>query len=202
MSDFYITDTCTSDLCPFYQMLKSASNSQIYGFFSNSQIYKCVLLFFNFSNRRPMTSLAYALTLTNKLATYLRILEGHQKVTNKPLNWTVIHVWGSDFSRCQCSFEPPMQITILTTNQMFLKWSWRSGVSLDQMKSKMAILASDLATHFRLLQNYCMINHSTCQKCSSGPEVVALLWDHDIFDNVLFEKLLDMKSLDFPEMFF
>ena len=76
-------------------------------FFSNSQIYKCVLLFFNFSNRRPMTSLAYAITLTNKSATDLRILEGHQKVTDKPLNRTVI--WGNDFSRCQSSFEPPMQ---------------------------------------------------------------------------------------------
>ena len=33
MSDFYITDICTSDLCPFFQILKSMS------FLSNSQIY-------------------------------------------------------------------------------------------------------------------------------------------------------------------
>jgi len=45
MSDFYVTDICTSDLCGF----------------------------FIFSNRRPMTSLTNALILTNKTAIDLRI---------------------------------------------------------------------------------------------------------------------------------
>ena len=53
MSDFYITDICISDLCSFFkfsnrrlilksmtffQIIKSASDSQIYGRFSLSQI--------------------------------------------------------------------------------------------------------------------------------------------------------------------
>ena len=50
MSDFYVTDICTSDLCPFLK----------------------------FSNQCPMTSLTYALTLTNKSAIDLRIWKGHQ----------------------------------------------------------------------------------------------------------------------------
>ena len=48
MSDFYVTDICTSDLCPFFNsQFKSSSNSQIYALFqilksaSNSQIYGC-----------------------------------------------------------------------------------------------------------------------------------------------------------------
>ena len=40
MSDFYVTDICTSDLCPFLKFSNQCplSNSQIYGRFSLSQI--------------------------------------------------------------------------------------------------------------------------------------------------------------------
>ena len=38
MSNFYITDICTSDLCWVFLILKSVSNSEIYGSFSLSQI--------------------------------------------------------------------------------------------------------------------------------------------------------------------
>ena len=67
MSDFYITDICTSDLCP-------CSNSQIGVQFPN------LWSFLTFSNRCPMTSLAYALilTLTNKSAIDRRIWKGRR----------------------------------------------------------------------------------------------------------------------------
>jgi len=53
------------DICPF-------SNSQICIQFSN------LWPFLTFSNRRPMTSLTYALTLTNKSAIDLRIWKGRR----------------------------------------------------------------------------------------------------------------------------
>jgi hypothetical protein len=72
MSDFYFTDICTSDLCHFFssnslicvdfQILKLASNPQIYGLFSLSQ----------------MMSLTYTIALTNKLAIDRRIRKGSQ----------------------------------------------------------------------------------------------------------------------------
>ena len=67
MSNFYVTDICTSGLCPF-------SNSQIGVQLSN------LWPFLTFANWRPMTSLTYALTLTltNKSAIDLRIWKGRQ----------------------------------------------------------------------------------------------------------------------------
>ena len=60
------------------QILQSASNSQIFALFTNAQIgvhfSKCPFL--TFSNRCPMTSLTYALTLTNKSAIDLWIWKG------------------------------------------------------------------------------------------------------------------------------
>ena len=67
MSDFYVTDICTSDLS-FSQILKSMS------FIKFSNLWPLL----TFSNQCPMTSLTYALTLTNKSAIDLRIWKGHQ----------------------------------------------------------------------------------------------------------------------------
>jgi hypothetical protein len=81
MSNFYITDICTSDLCWVFLILKSVSNSEIYVLFSNSQIgvqFWNLWRFLTFSNQRPMTSLTYSLNLTNQLAIDLRIWKGHR----------------------------------------------------------------------------------------------------------------------------
>jgi hypothetical protein len=74
MSDFYVTDICTSELCPFlkFSNLCPLSNSQIGIQFSN------LWPLLTFSNQCPMTSLTYDLTLTNKSAIDLRIWKGHQ----------------------------------------------------------------------------------------------------------------------------
>ena len=85
MSNFYITDICTSDLCHFFQILKSASNSQIYVLF---QIIKSMSVsHFLKSTSNDVT--VYALTLilppainlTNKSAIDLRIWKGRRLLT-------------------------------------------------------------------------------------------------------------------------
>jgi hypothetical protein len=71
-----VTDICTSDLCPFFKfsnrppILKSMSFLN----FSNRRPILKSMAISHFSNRRPMTSLTYALTLTNKSTIDLRIL--------------------------------------------------------------------------------------------------------------------------------
>ena len=66
MADFYVTDICTSDLCPFLKILKSASNSQIYDHFSLSQL------------QTTSNDATDALNLTNKSTIDLRIWEGRR----------------------------------------------------------------------------------------------------------------------------
>ena len=82
MSDFYVTDICTSDLYPFFKFSNRHKFSNLCPF-SNSQIgfqFSNLWQFLTFSNRRSMMSLTYAgtLTLTNKSALDLRIWKGSQ----------------------------------------------------------------------------------------------------------------------------
>ena len=83
MSEFYVTDICTSELSPFFKFsnLCRFSNSQIGIQFSN--LWRVLTL----SNRRPMMSLTYA--LTNKSAIDLRIWKGHrfENNLNRSMNW-------------------------------------------------------------------------------------------------------------------
>ena len=77
------SQTSVSSTYVLFQILKSTSNSQIYVLFTNSQIgiqFLYLWQFLTFSNRRPMTSLTYALTLTlsNKLAIDLKIWKGRR----------------------------------------------------------------------------------------------------------------------------
>jgi hypothetical protein len=73
MSDFYVTDICTSDLCPFFN-------------------FSCGRPILTFSNHQsPMTSLMYSLTLTNKIWEF-----GKDTDLRIPLNQTVI--WDNDVS--------------------------------------------------------------------------------------------------------
>jgi hypothetical protein len=85
MSEFYVTDICTSELSPFFKFsnLCPFSNSQIGIQFSN------LWWFLTLSNRRPMMLLTYALTLTNKSAIDLRIWKGHrfENNLNRSMNW-------------------------------------------------------------------------------------------------------------------
>ena len=71
MSDFYFTDICTSDLCPFFKCLNLCpfSNYEISIQFSN------LWQFLTFSNRHTMASLTSALTLTNTIID-LRLWKG------------------------------------------------------------------------------------------------------------------------------
>ena len=100
MSNFYITDICTSDLCWVFLILKSVSNSEIYVLFSNSQIgvqFWNLWRFLTFSNQRPMTSLTYSLNLTNQLAIDLRIWKGHRFGNALKSDCA----WDNDISRSQ-----------------------------------------------------------------------------------------------------
>ena len=74
MSEFYLTDIWTSDLCPFHKFSNRHSILKSMSFFKFSNPWP----FLAFSNRHQITSLTYALTptLTNKSTIDLRIWKG------------------------------------------------------------------------------------------------------------------------------
>ena len=85
MSDFYI---CNSDLCPFSNFLIGVQFSNLW-------------LFLTVSNRYPITSLRYALTLTSKSAIDLRIWKGrifqNTLKSGRDLRWCQwMPIWGVD----------------------------------------------------------------------------------------------------------
>jgi len=105
MSDFYITDICTSDQCPFFKFSNQclSSNSQTDDQFSN------LCPFLTFSNRHPMASLTYALTLTNKSVLDLIIWKGcwFENTLKSDSDWD------NDVSGCQFEEWTPIWVQTL-----------------------------------------------------------------------------------------